>query len=170
MKDRESTGLVIRYSIQDSRFGKVLTASTEKGICCVSFLENAENELNRRFPGAALVQSDIHREIQELINGWPKTAGQAANVPLHLMGTDFQLSVWKALLTIPAGELATYKEIALKAGRPTAIRATGTAIGQNPIALLIPCHRVITSSGTLGGYRWGTEMKRKLIELEKKKS
>ncbi len=188
MKNQKWMEWVISYSFQESRWGRMMTATTGKGLCCVSFAEDAEKELTRRFPGAEYsalgdisgdrksvsgdnesvsTEVELHHKVLELVNGWPSTAARSTELALHLSGTDFQLAVWKALQTLQPGELSTYKAIAEKAGRPTAIRATGTAIGQNPIALFIPCHRVVTSSGTIGGYRWGLSLKSQLIELEK---
>lgn len=162
----------IEYSVLDCSFGKVTVATTEQGICCVSFAEDAEKELTHRFRKAILAnhENSLHRTVVELLNEWPASAGKAAELPLHLMGTEFQQAVWKALLTLKPGELTSYKSIALKTGRPTAIRATGTAIGQNPVAVFVPCHRVLTSSGKIGGYRWGIPLKVFLIEKEGKNS
>lgn len=149
-------GLSISYSFQDSPFGQCLIASTEKGICFLAFVEDREKgieELKDSFENAefiAQVQS-IHLEALSIFD--PKN-NSLKRIKLHLKGTAFQLKVWQALLSIPLGELNTYKDIATKIGNPSASRAVGTAIGSNPIAYLIPCHRVIQTSGHTGGYRW----------------
>lgn len=161
--------MTINYSIADTCFGRATIASTEQGICCVSFAVDAMSELTRRFRPTELVNQTepLHLTVAQLLDEWPDSAGKAAKLPLHLMGTDFQQSVWQALLNLKPGELTSYKAIAQQIGRPTAVRATGTAIGQNPVAVLVPCHRVLTSSGKIGGYRWGSELKTLLIKKEK---
>ena len=160
--------MTIHYSIADTGFGKVTLASTGQGICCVSFTDDPEKELSHRFRSASLILQEmpLHQRVVHILNNWPDSAGQLAEIPLHLMGTDFQVSVWNALLKLKPGEKSTYKAIAAQAGRPTAVRATGTAIGQNPVAVLVPCHRVLTSSGKTGGYRWGTALKLNLLTKE----
>ena len=159
----------ILYSVLESSFGKVTVATTDGGICCVSFAEDAVTELTRRFRPAELINEEkpLHHTVVELLNEWPASSVKAAELPLHLMGTEFQVAVWKALLTLKPGDLTSYKVIAQLAGRPTAVRATGTAIGQNPVAVFVPCHRVLTSSVKIGGYRWGISLKTELIEKEK---
>ncbi|ODT56173.1 MAG: hypothetical protein BGP01_01525 [Paludibacter sp. 47-17] len=159
----------IKYSVLKTRFGAATVGTTEQGICCVLFDTDAVSELTRRFRPAELIKQEepLHRKVVELLDEWPASADKAAALPLHLMGTEFQVAVWQALLQLKPGELSTYKNIAQKTGRPTAVRATGTAIGQNPVAVFVPCHRVLTSSGKLGGYRWGTAMKALLVEREK---
>lgn len=159
----------ISYSVSACRFGKVTVATTETGVCCISFAAEPEKELQRRFKKAELIQQSeqLHQLAVELLNQWPASRNEATKLPLHLIGTDFQIAVWKTLLNLNFGETSTYKNIALQAGRPKAIRATGTAIGQNPVAVFIPCHRVLTSSGQPGGYRWGVELKKQLLLVEK---
>ena len=157
----------IKYSVLETDFGVATVATTEKGICCISFTSDAVSELTQRFKSAELSNEaePLHHTVVQLLNDWPASAEKAAGLPLDLMGTGFQLSVWNALLSLKPGELSTYKAIAAKAGRPTAVRATGTAIGQNPVAILVPCHRVISSSGKMGGYRWGLSLKKKLLMI-----
>lgn len=149
-------GLSIAYSFQDSPFGKCLIASTEKGICYLAFVDDDAaglDELKGSFEKAVFIAEEkaIHREALSIFN---LEDSSLKRIKLHLKGTAFQLKVWQALLSIPMGELNSYKEIAEKVGNPSASRAVGTAIGSNPIAYLIPCHRVIQTSGHTGGYRW----------------
>jgi AraC family transcriptional regulator of adaptative response/methylated-DNA-[protein]-cysteine methyltransferase len=161
--------MTIKYSVADTCFGPATIASTELGICCVSFAGDPVSELTRRFRPTELINRTeaLHQTVAELLSDWPASRAKAAELPLHLIGTEFQLAIWKALLTLKPGELTSYQAIAQQIGRPTAVRATGTAIGQNPVAVLVPCHRVLTSSGKIGGYRWGINLKTLLLEKER---
>lgn len=160
--------LSINYSYGQSPFGPILVASTTKGICHLAFLEDkniAIAVLQHRFPNASLKQNSdpIQQNALLIFNyDWQKINP----ITLHLKGTDFQLKVWTALLKIPKGQLSTYGNIANQIGKPTASRAVGTAIGDNPIAFLIPCHRVIQSSGKMSGYMWGKTRKIAIIGWE----
>ena len=161
-------GLIINYGIASTYFGNIIVASTEKGICHISFFEDettALQNLINSFLSAVYLKSTekIHQKVFNIFN--------ADNLPterinLHIKGTPFQIKVWEALLKIPQGKLNTYGNIANKIERPKASRAVGTAIGQNPIAYLIPCHRVIQSTGLFGGYMWGMERKTAMIGWE----
>jgi len=160
--------LSIDYEFLHTPFGPALAAATEKGVCFLAFDDNEENvmdELFCHFPNAKFRrQFSAHllgvRQIFELgIDGIPQ-------LKLHLRGTSFQLKVWDALLTIPAGGLTTYGELAAQVDQQGASRAVGTAVGKNPVAFLIPCHRVIRSNGLVGGYRWGTTRKTAMIGWE----
>jgi len=161
-------GLNIRYAFFSSPFGKVCIASTSKGVCHIAFEEDESSAfaiLEAQFPRANfLAEQDEHQcsafQVLQFDNTKP------SEVTLHIAGSPFQLKVWEALLRIPVGQLATYSNLASKIGSPKAHRAVGTAIGRNPIAYLIPCHRVIQSSGYLGGYRWGTARKAAIIGWE----
>lgn len=159
--------LHIYYSVAETVFGNILIASTEKGICHISFIrENPDPaDLIHRFPAATLEQkTDLHQ--QQALKMFREDWNDLDKIKLHLKGTPFQLKVWNALLQIPSGSLRSYLEIAGVIGDPKASRAVGTAIGSNPIAYLIPCHRVITSSGNLGGYHWGIDRKSAIIGWE----
>jgi AraC family transcriptional regulator of adaptative response/methylated-DNA-[protein]-cysteine methyltransferase len=160
--------LSINYSFAESPFGSLIVASTPKGVCYMAF-EDAEatalQNLIAKFPNATFLQeSDFMQQnaLSIFQNDWSKID----EVKLYLKGTDFQLKVWESLLKIPMGRLATYGSIAGQIGNHHASRAVGTAIGSNPVAFLIPCHRVIRSSGTLGGYMWGTTRKTAIIGWE----
>jgi len=160
--------LSINYSFTESPFGGLLVASTHKGICYMGFSDDREvafSALEKRFPKASFVQQtdDIQQNaLQIYTQDWSKID----SIKLHLKGTDFQLKVWEALLQIPTGRLTTYGNIAKAIQKPKASRAVGTAIGNNPIAFLIPCHRVIQSTGIFGGYLWGTTRKTAIIGWE----
>ncbi|WP_263601356.1 bifunctional helix-turn-helix domain-containing protein/methylated-DNA--[protein]-cysteine S-methyltransferase [Chryseobacterium sp. PET-29] len=160
--------LNINYSFSDSPFGKLIAASTEKGICYMAFendIYKALGDLQSRFPNASFIErpDELQANALSIFNkDWTKLN----TVKLHLKGTDFQLKVWESLLTIPMGKLSTYGSLAGKIGHPNASRAVGTAIGSNPVAFLIPCHRVIQSSGNIGGYMWGTDRKQLMIGWE----
>lgn len=163
--------LTINYSFAESLFGRLLVASTHKGVCYMGFSDNkksAFSELQKRFLKASFIQQtdEIQKNaLQIYTQDWSKIN----KIKLHLKGTDFQLKVWEALLKIPTGNLATYGNIAKAIQNPKASRAVGTAIGNNPIAFLIPCHRVIQSTGVFGGYMWGTTRKTAIIGWEASK-
>lgn len=160
--------LFIRYSFADSPFGKLMVAATPKGICHMAFEEEeakALQELNRRFPNAIFLQQSDSLQ-QNALSIFHHDWSRLAQIKLHLKGTPFQLKVWETLLKIPAGKLSTYQRIATQIGSPGASRAVGTAIGSNPVAYLIPCHRVIQASGKISGYRWGSIRKAAIIGWE----
>lgn len=160
--------LAINYSFAKSPFGNIIVASTQKGVCYMAFNEDEKQELKNlklKFPNALFHQkSDLIQQNALFIfqNDWSKLN----EIKLHLKGTDFQLKVWETLLKIPPGQLVTYGAIAQKIKNPNASRAVGTAIGSNPVAFLIPCHRVIQSSGNFGGYMWGSTRKAAIIGWE----
>ncbi len=161
--------LSINYNFYDSPFGLLIIASTSKGVCYMAFEDdetNAITNLESRFPNAGFQQkSDLYQ--QNAMPAFQKHRKNRPEIKLHLKGTDFQIKVWECLLEIPIGELSTYGNIAKQIGNPDASRAVGTAIGSNPIAFIIPCHRVIQSSGKIGGYRWGSPRKAAIIRWER---
>lgn len=165
--------LTINYSYAESPFGNMIVASTPKGICYMAFANSEQvafTGLQQYFPNAHFKQGhDLMQQnaLSIFTQDWGKFNQQAfRQVKLHLKGTDFQLKVWETLLKIPMGQLTTYGNIALEIQNPKASRAVGTAIGSNPVAFLIPCHRVIQSSGIFGGYMWGTTRKTAIIGWE----
>jgi len=160
--------LSINYSFSESLFGGVLVASTHKGICYLCFADDEQlafSELEKRFPKAGFIQQTDGIQ-QNALQVFTAERSKINPIKLHLKGTDFQLKVWEALLKIPMGNLTTYGTIAALIQKPKAARTVGTAIGSNPVAFLIPCHRVIQSSGVIGGYMWGTARKTALIGWE----
>lgn len=164
--------LQINYSFAESPFGNIIVASTTKGICHIAFYDDesiALAHLQRQFP-AAQYQQILDKEQQNALYIFSHDWSKLHQIKLHLKGTDFQLKVWEALLKIPMGKLATYGKIAKQLQNPNASRAVGTAIGDNPVAFLIPCHRVIQSSGALGGYHWGVNRKTAMIGWEAAKA
>lgn len=159
-------GETIRWATAETDLGTMLVAATDKGICRLSFDED-DAELRRRFPKAAIepggaAMADLVRRTVAAVNAPEKPH----DLPLDVRGTAFQEAVWRELTRIPAGETRTYSQIAAAVGRPAAVRAAGTANGDNNVAVLIPCHRVIRTDGTLGGYAYGLERKAKLLAKE----
>lgn len=165
----QGTGLTILHGFYDSPFGECHIASTDNGICWLAFThpisrEQAIEQLTREWQFAKLVRDDrYHQHTIDLMFD----AGKIQKpLFLHIKGTNFQLRVWEALLKIPAGQCCRYQDIAQLIEAPRAARAVGTAIGQNPISWLIPCHRVIRASGVVGHYRWGQARKQSLLVWE----
>lgn len=164
--------LRINYSFAESPFGNIIVASTVKGVCYLAFADDKQkafDELQHQFPNAQYHQvTDIHQQNALFI--FRKDWSQLPEIKLHLKGTNFQLKVWAALLKIPMGGLSTYASIANEIGSPQANRAVGSAVGDNPVAFLIPCHRVIRSTGDFGQYHWGPARKTAMIGWEAAKS
>jgi len=159
---------IIGYTIVESSLGTVLVGATKGGVAAVLFgaAEDLLAGLSREHPGAELVRddgalADIAAAVIAAINGVP-----SPTLPLDLGGTEFQRAVWKALGEIPVGTTATYSEVAAAIGRPKSVRAVANACGDNRIAVLVPCHRVVRTDGGLGGYKWGLDRKRALLEAE----
>ena len=160
-------GVVVRYGLHTSPFGKCLVAVTERGICHLGFLQTTEGDaidaLDADWKNARMVED--HRSTKPLIESI-FDASARGKLNLHLRGTNFQLKVWEALLAIPAGRVTTYEGLAERIGQPAASRAVGSAVGHNPIAVLIPCHRVIRKTGEFGNYRYGAPRKMALLARE----
>jgi len=160
--------LSINYSFAESPFGNILAASTPKGICYMAFADNekeALDALQKKFPKAACRQM-VDLAQQNVLYIFTHDWSKLNQVKLHLKGTEFQLKVWETLLKIPVGQLTTYGSIAKQIQAPNASRAVGTAVGDNPAAFLIPCHRIIQSSGVFGQYHWGSTRKTAMIGWE----
>ena len=162
------SALLINYSWEYSPFGKLLLGSTAKGLCYMAFAEEQEIGMQAMVNKFPLATFENRRDFfqQDALSIFRGDWSQMERIKLHLKGTAFQLKVWEALLRIPMGKLSTYGNIAKAVGSPNASRAVGTAIGSNPVAFLIPCHRVIQSSGALGGYMWGIGRKTAMIGWE----
>lgn len=164
--------LYINYSFAQSPFGNILIASTHKGVCYMAFMEDQDHaflELKQCFPEAQF-NHILDRVQRDALSIFTQDWHQMPQIKLHLKGSAFQLKVWEALLRIPLGQLTTYGKIANEIQNPKASRAVGSAIGSNPIAFLIPCHRVIQSSGVFGGYMWGPTRKAAIIGWEAAKA
>jgi AraC family transcriptional regulator of adaptative response/methylated-DNA-[protein]-cysteine methyltransferase len=160
--------LIINYSFAESPFGNILVASTVKGICYLAFADDKQeafSQLQAQFPNATYHQM-VDMTQQNALFIFKKDWSKLSNIKLHLKGTDFQLKVWEALLRIPMGGLHTYGTLAQNIDLPNASRAVGSAVGDNPVAFLIPCHRVIRSTGEFGQYHWGATRKSAIIGWE----
>lgn len=163
----EIRNLIIFYSFAESPFARVCLASSTKGLCSVSLVmgtdAESKQELQKKFPGA-LLEAALKTEHTLFMNSLDK---KPVELSFHLLGTPFQLDVWRALLNIPFGATTTYGALASEIGRPKAFRAVGSAVGDNPIFYAIPCHRVLPASGGVGNYYWGPEIKKALLDWEK---
>ena len=160
--------LSINYSFAESPFGNIIVASTAKGICYLAFADDRDEafgNLHAQFPNAGYTQV-VDTAQQNALFIFTKDWSQLSNIKLHLKGTNFQLKVWEALLNIPMGGLSTYSAVASAIRQPNASRAVGSAMGDNPVAFLIPCHRVIKSTGEFGQYHWGATRKSAIIGWE----
>jgi AraC family transcriptional regulator, regulatory protein of adaptative response / methylated-DNA-[protein]-cysteine methyltransferase len=167
---RGGEGAQIRFAVGQASLGAVLVAATDKGVCAIMLGHDPDllsRELQDRFPRAELVGGDpaFERTVAQVV-GLVEAPGQRSDLPLDIRGTAFQQRVWEALRAIPPGKTATYAEIARAIGRPTAVRAVAQACAANPLAVAIPCHRVVRTDGDLSGYRWGVERKRELLDRE----
>ncbi len=169
MNQDDIKNLEINYRFQTTRFGNTLLASTSLGICYLGFFDHekdALSELKNRFPSGNFTEQVDEFQQNALLffeNDWSKQKP----IQVHLLGTDFQLNVWEMLLKIPLGATVSYGELATALQMPNGSRAVGTAIGKNPIAYLIPCHRVVQTSGALGGYMWGLDRKKEILMWER---
>lgn len=163
---RAGEGLQIAWGWFASPFGPALVMGTAKGICGMGFAADkgeawAMDDLRARWPQARFVEDPAALEP------WVTAAfGGSGTAALHLIGAPFQIKVWEALLAVPTGHVTTYSDLARAVGHPTAVRAVGTAVGRNPVSLLIPCHRALRKSGGLGGYHWGLPVKRAILAWE----
>lgn len=174
---RKGAGLKIVYALHRCALGRALMGATEDGVCAVYLGDDRretdvelERELQLQFAAADCTRGKLPHDWEKGILEHLRDTRAPLGVPLDFRGTPFQVRVWKALREIPAGERRTYSELAASIGSPKAVRAVGSACGQNAIAVLIPCHRVTRKDGGLGGYRWGLERKRTLLANEIKSS
>ena len=166
-RKKGGVGERIWFAIADSSLGAVLIAATQKGLCRISF-DEGEAELRAHFPHADIAPSDSSFAglVNDVVAAIDDPRHMRSDLPLDVRGTAFQQAVWQALRTIPTGETRTYSEIATAVGRPNAIRAAGTACGDNALAVVIPCHRVVRTDGGLGGYAYGLDRKKVLLARE----
>ncbi len=160
----------IRFAVGQCRLGAILVAESEKGVCAVSIGDDPDRlvrELQDRFPKASLSGGDaaFEKRVAKVV-GAVEAPGVGLDLPLDVRGTAFQQRVWDALRQIPPGETLTYTEVAERIGMPKAVRAVAGACAANTLAVLIPCHRVVRTDGSLSGYRWGVERKRQLLAVE----
>jgi AraC family transcriptional regulator of adaptative response/methylated-DNA-[protein]-cysteine methyltransferase len=164
------TGAAIRFAVGQCSLGAILVAATHKGVCAITLGDDPDalvRDLQDRFAKARLIGGDAEFEkLVAKVVGFVEAPAQGLDLPLDLRGTAFQQRVWQALQKIPAGRTATYTEIAKRIGRPKAVRAVAAACADNPVAVAIPCHRVVRLDGNLAGYRWGIARKRALLDKE----
>lgn len=167
---RGGEGVEIAYAAVRCYLGHVLVAGTARGICMIAFGDDPAGlvrDLKRRFPRAAWRENakDFAAQVKRVV-AFIQAPAAGLDLPLDIQGTAFQRRVWQALRRIPAGATASYTEIARKIGQPAAVRAVAQACGANPVAVAVPCHRILRSDGGLGGYRWGVERKKKILARE----
>ena len=169
---RGGTGETIRFAVGECSLGSILVAASAKGVCAIFLGDDPDRlarELQDRFSKASLMGGDRKFErIVAKVVGLVETPKHGLDLPLDIRGTAFQRRVWQALCKIPSGATASYAEIAARIGAPKSVRAVASACAANPMAIAIPCHRVVRTDGNLSGYRWGVERKRSLLEREKK--
>ncbi|MDB5159276.1 MAG: transcriptional regulator, AraC family [Mucilaginibacter sp.] len=165
--------LCINYSFAESPFGTIIVASTTKGICYMAFVDSNNDEafveLKKQFPNAQYHQF-LDTIQQNALYIFTQDWGKLSDIKLHLKGTPFQLKVWETLLKVPMGKLVTYGGLAGNLQNPNASRAVGSAVADNPVAFLIPCHRVIKATGEIGQYHWGSQRKNAMIGWEASKA
>jgi len=160
---------ILTYGVAESPFGVCFVGLIEQGVCTLSFIEKKElrasvDDLHTRWPLMILKRDDV--KITSLVKDIFGNTPSKKSVDIIMEGTDFQLKVWEALLAVPLGKTVSYADIARIIKSPKAVRAVGTACGSNHVAFLIPCHRIVTSQGKQGGYRWGIEKKKKILAWE----
>ncbi len=160
----------IRFAVGECSLGSILVAQSEKGVCAILLGDDPDalvRDLQDRFPRATLIGGDSRFEnVVARVVGLVETPAIGLDLPLDVRGTAFQQRVWRALRAIPAGATVSYADLAAKIGSPKAVRAVAQACAANPLAVAIPCHRVVKHDGSLSGYRWGVERKRALLERE----
>jgi AraC family transcriptional regulator, regulatory protein of adaptative response / methylated-DNA-[protein]-cysteine methyltransferase len=171
---RGGRGVNITYTIVASSMGRLLVAMTERGVCAVRMSESdqeLEKDLREEFPYAEIKRDDsaLREQVQQILNHLDNNEPRL-DLPLDIRATAFQRQVWEKLRAIPYGQTVSYGDVAKALGKPGAVRAVGRACATNPVALVIPCHRVVREDQSLGGYRWGLERKKKLLEREQRKS
>jgi AraC family transcriptional regulator of adaptative response/methylated-DNA-[protein]-cysteine methyltransferase len=167
---RRSRGDTIRFALGECWLGTLLVAASDKGVCAILLGDDPEellHDLERRFPEADLVGGDANFEAHVArVASFVADPSAGFDLPLDIRGTAFQLRVWQVLRSLPAGSTVSYSELARRLSRPGSARAVATACAANPLAVAIPCHRVVRTDGSLSGYRWGLERKRELLERE----
>jgi AraC family transcriptional regulator of adaptative response/methylated-DNA-[protein]-cysteine methyltransferase len=166
---KRGAGLEVKWDIGQTKLGRMLVASTARGICALYFGESdsaLEMALLEEYPAARLQRGQ--QEWMEPLAAAIDASRPAPAIPLDVQATAFQARVWEELRRIPFGETATYSDIAQRIGKPDAVRAVASACARNPVSLLTPCHRVLRKEGSLGGYRWGLDRKRRLLAMEAK--
>lgn len=161
----------ITYGLHDTPLGEIVIAESNKGLCWLGFMVKGYKgdgfeRMKEFFPESEFVRDDkkTKKTVNQVMEAWDHDT--LDDIKLDLRGTEFQRSVWKALLQIPKGEVISYGDVANDIGKPKASRAVGSAVGENPVSLIVPCHRVVQSSGGLGNYGWGIDLKEKILQIE----
>lgn len=161
----------ITYGFYHSPFGEMVLAKTTKGLCWLGFMTRGRKgdgykRMKAYFPKAELIHDDeaIETLAMKVLTAWER--GKEASIKLDLQGTEFQQAVWESLLKIPKGKVCSYSDVANDIKAPKAARAVGSAVGANPVSLIVPCHRVVPMSGGVGNYGWGPRMKEKILKAE----
>lgn len=173
MVQRRGKGMNIKYGFHPSPIGEILVAQTEIGVCWLGFVMNENRDqvidmMKKHWPDALFEEDEAKTRgsAEHILKIWKRQGDANRRLKLHLHGTNFQIQVWQALLKIPSGSLVSYQDVANALGYPKASRAVGTAVGANPVSLLIPCHRVIQKSGIVENYLWGSSRKKILLAME----
>lgn len=171
---RGAASETLRWAVFPTRFGRMMAAASNRGLCCLEFVEDetgAESLLKKEYPHAAVVRDQAAlAETMKAVRALVESGASMDSVPLDLRGTAFQIAVWNYLRKIPAGETRSYTDVARGIQRPAAVRAVARACATNHVAVVVPCHRVVRSDGDISGYKWGTERKKKLLAAEAKQS
>ena len=161
----------ITYGFYKSPIGEMVLAQSETGLCWLGFMVegykgNGYDRMVGHFPKSGFVQDDdaLQSVGDQLMSAWEQ--GSVADIALDLRGTDFQKSVWQVLLNIKKGQVKTYGDVANDTGKPKAARAVGSAVGSNPVSLIVPCHRIVQQSGDIGNFGWGVDLKRRILLAE----
>lgn len=161
----------ITYGFYSAPIGEMVLAETDKGLCWLGFMVegykgNGYQRMRAHFPDAEFVQDSvkIRRTGDDLVRAWER--GDVSRITLDLRGSTFQMKVWEALMAIKKGDVKSYGDIANDIGKPKASRAVGSAVGENPVSLIVPCHRVLQKSGDIGNFGWGVDLKRELLKAE----
>lgn len=161
----------ITYGLHDTPLGEIVIAESDKGLCWLGFMVKGYKgdgfeRMKEFFPNSEFIRDDkkTKQTVDQVMEAWDHDT--LDDIKLDLRGTEFQRSVWKALLQIPKGEVISYGDVANDIGKPKASRAVGSAVGENPVSLIVPCHRVVQSSGGLGNYGWGVDLKEKILQIE----
>lgn len=166
---------IITYGLHSTPLGQIVIAQSNKGVCWLGFMVSMEEgaykgdgftRMQEYFPSSEFVRDDAATQklVMDIMKAWDSDT--LNDIALDLRGTDFQCAVWKALLNIPRGQVISYGDVANDIGKPKASRAVGSAVGENPVSLIVPCHRVVQASGALGNYGWGVDLKKKILTLE----
>ena len=167
---KRASSEAMQVTVGECALGSVLVAASPRGVCAVLLGDDTPalwQDLQRRFPEARLMEGDrAHQSLAEEVARLVAAPGRSFDLPLDVRGTDFQQRVWRTLRLVPAGTTTTYTEIAHRIGSPKAVRAVAGACAANPVAVAIPCHRVVRCDGGISGYRWGVERKRALLQRE----